>query len=96
MSKLSEKDVIKIAKLARIAVTPEEVKTYTDELSKILGFVEILAEVNTDNVPQMTSVADMALPLREDKVTDGNYRDAILANAPASEYGCFMVPKVVE
>lgn len=96
MGKLSEKDVIKIAKLARIAVTPDEVKTYTEELSKILGFFTVLQEVNTDNIPQMTSVADMALPLRQDIVSDGNYRDAVLQNAPVSEYGCFMVPKVVE
>ena len=96
MSHLSEKDVLKIAKLARIAVTPEEVKVYSEELSKILAFVETLQEVNTDNVPLMTSVADMTLPMRQDKVDDGNYREEILANAPASEYGCFMVPKVVE
>lgn len=96
MSNLSEKDVIKIAKLARIAVTPEEVKTYSGELSKILAFVETLQEVNTDNVPQMTSVAEMLLPMRKDEVTDGDYQEDILKNAPASEYGCFMVPKVVE
>lgn len=96
MSKLSEKDVIKIAKLARIAVTPEEVETYSEELSKILAFIETLQEVNTDNVPLMTSVADMQLPMRQDKVDDGNCREEVLKNAPASEYGCFMVPKVVE
>ena len=96
MSNLSEKDIIKIAKLARIAVTPEEVKVYSSELSKILAFVETLQEVDTDNVPLMTSVVDMNLPMRQDKVDDGNYREEILKNAPASDYGCFMVPKVIE
>lgn len=93
---LTEKDVIKIAKLARIAVTPEEVTQYTQELSKILGFFETLQEVNTDGVQQMTSVANMQLPMREDIVTEGNCREAVLANAPHSDYGCFVVPKVVE
>lgn len=93
---LTEKDVTKIAKLARIEVTNEEVTQYADELSKILQFVETLQEVNTDGVPQMTSVANMQLPMRKDEVTDGGYREDILANAPMNEYGCFVVPKVVE
>ncbi len=93
---LTEKDVIKIAKLARIRVTPEEVTHYTAELSKILHFVDTLQEVNTDNVPQMTSVVSATLPMREDKVTDGNRQADVLANAPMKDFGCFVVPKVID
>lgn len=96
MSSLSEKDVEKIAKLARIKVSAEEKQKYAAELSNILQFVATLQEVNTDGVPQMTSVAQMALPQRVDEVSDGGYRDDILATAPENEYGCFMVPKVLE
>lgn len=88
--------VAKIARLARIRVTEEEKAHYAKELSGILAFVEQLNEVNTDGVPQMVSVADLKLPWREDKVTDGNQQEAVTANAPKSDYGCFVVPKVME
>ena len=88
--------VAKIAKLARIAVTEEEKSHHAKEISGILQWVEQLGEVNTDGIPLMTSVALMKLPLRPDVVSDGNQRDAVIANAPESDYGCFVVPKVME
>lgn len=93
---LDTKDVAKIARLARLKLSDEEKAHYASEISGILKWVEQLGEVNTDNVPQMTSVAAMALPRREDKVTDGNQQEAVVKNAPASDYGCFVVPKVME
>jgi aspartyl-tRNA(Asn)/glutamyl-tRNA(Gln) amidotransferase subunit C len=89
-------DVTKIARLARIRVTDEEKEHYAKEIGGILQWIEQLQEVKTDGVPQMVSVADMRLPLREDKVTDGHQQAAILKNAPQAEYGCFGVPKVIE
>jgi aspartyl-tRNA(Asn)/glutamyl-tRNA(Gln) amidotransferase subunit C len=88
--------VAKIAKLARIEVTDVEKAHFATELSGILKWIEELAEVNTDNVPMLSSVSETALPWRKDEVTDGHKRDDILANAPMSEYGCFVVPKVIE
>lgn len=93
---ITVKEAQKIAKLARIRMSEEEAEHYTDEINNILGWIEQLQEVNTDGVEQMTSVSQVTLPMREDKVTDGGYQDQILKNAPASEYGCFVVPKVVE
>jgi aspartyl-tRNA(Asn)/glutamyl-tRNA(Gln) amidotransferase subunit C len=93
---LSEKEVRKIAKLSRIKLNDEQVKHFQGEISNIIDWVEQLGEVNTDNVPAMASVVNMQPPSREDKVTDGDCRDDILANAPDSQYGCFVVPKVVE
>jgi aspartyl-tRNA(Asn)/glutamyl-tRNA(Gln) amidotransferase subunit C len=55
-----------------------------------------LDEVNTDNVPPMTRVADMKLKKRTDEVTDGEKADDIVANAPMTEDHYFVVPKVVE
>ncbi len=93
---LTEKDIRKIAKLARIRVDDDKIPTYVDELSNILNCFEVLQEVDTENVPQMTSVADMVLPMRDDVVNDGNDQDRVLNNAPSNEYGCFVVPKVIE
>jgi aspartyl-tRNA(Asn)/glutamyl-tRNA(Gln) amidotransferase subunit C len=85
-----------IAKLARIAMSDAEVEAMVPELNNILGWVEQLGEVNTDGVEPLTAVIDQKLRLRDDFVTDGNIRDAILANAPAAEHGFFAVPKVIE
>ena len=88
--------VAHIAALARIRLKEEELEPLAAELSLILTWVEQLAEVDTAEVPPMTSVAAMRLPMRDDEVTDGNRRDDILGNAPQSARGFFAVPKVVE
>jgi aspartyl/glutamyl-tRNA(Asn/Gln) amidotransferase C subunit len=82
--------------LARIAVTDEEVASLAPELSNILGWVEQLQEVDVEGVEPMTAVIPNTLRLREDEVTDGGIRDAVLANAPVAEHGFFAVPKVIE
>ena len=92
---IDTKTVTKIAKLAHIEVGEAEKEHLSNELSKLFSWIEQLNEVNTENVPALASVSDTALPWRKDKITDGNCRDAILANAPMSEYGCFVVPKVI-
>ncbi|MEO8547331.1 MAG: Asp-tRNA(Asn)/Glu-tRNA(Gln) amidotransferase subunit GatC [Sphingomicrobium sp.] len=85
-----------IAKLARIAMSDAEIEALVPELNAIIGWVEQLAEVNTDGVEPLTAVIDQQLRLRDDHVTDGECRDAVLANAPAAEHGFFAVPKVIE
>ena len=90
------KQVRHIAKLARIAMSDAEVQALVPELNNILGWVELLAEVDTDGVEPLTAVIDQKPRLRDDAVTDGDIRDAVLANAPAAEHGFFAVPKVIE
>ena len=88
--------VRRIAHLARIAVTDAEVPHLQSEINAILAFVEDLAKVDVEGIEPMTSVIPMKLPMREDVVTDGEIQQLILANAPLSEDGFFIVPKVVE
>ena len=85
-----------IAKLARIAMSDGEVDALVPELNAIIGWVEQLAAVDTEGVEPLTAVIDQKLRLREDQVTDGDVRDAVLANAPQAEHGFFAVPKVIE
>ena len=93
---LDHATVRRIARLARIEVTDEEVETYVGELSNIFDWIDQLSEVDTDNVPPMTRVVDVQLPKRTDEVADGGARDDILANAPAVVDGYFVVPKVLD
>ena len=96
MAALTKEEVEKCAKLAHIALSEDDKAHFGKELSNILGWVEQLQQVDTEGVPQMTSVVPTQLPQRKDEVTDGNCRDKVLANATDSEYGCFTVPKVIE
>ena len=93
---VSNEQVRHIARLARIAMSDEEIERLAPELNNILGWVEQLSEVNTDGVEPLTAVIDQKLRLRADVVTDGNIRDEVLANAPEAQHGFFAVPKVIE
>jgi aspartyl-tRNA(Asn)/glutamyl-tRNA(Gln) amidotransferase subunit C len=88
--------VRRIARLARIAVAEDEVEHLQGELNAMLAFVEQLSEVDVAGVAPMTSVMPMAMKSRADEVTDGGNAEAVLANAPASEDGFYLVPKVIE
>jgi aspartyl-tRNA(Asn)/glutamyl-tRNA(Gln) amidotransferase subunit C len=88
--------VTRIAKLARIAITDGDAHALVPELNNILGWIEQLGEVDTSGVEPMTAVIPNTLRLRDDVVTDGGVRDAVLANAPQAEHGFFTVPKVIE
>lgn len=93
---LTQKDVLKVAKLARIRLQPEEIDQRTQELNNIFAFVEELQKVNTDGVEPLASIGDFTQRLREDVVNDGSQQEAVLKNATGANYGCFVVPKVVE
>ena len=88
--------VKKVARLASIRVEDDRLAPLAAELSGILAWIEQLGEVDTEGVAPMAATEAVTLPMREDVVTDGGDRDAILANAPKSERGFFVVPKVVE
>ncbi len=82
--------------MARIHVDDAELPALQAELNGILGWIELLNEVNVDGVEPLTGAAQMALKMREDVVTDGGYPEKVLANAPERAGDFFAVPKVVE
>lgn len=93
---VTKDDVRKIARLSRIAVPEDQMESLAEDLSGIMGWIEQLNEVDIEGVEPMTSVVAAKLPMREDVVTDGNIQDQVLANAPKSDEGFFVVPKAVE
>ena len=88
--------VKKVAKLARIEINEEEETTLIAELNNILGWVDELKQVNTDNVEPMLSVFNESMQMREDKAESNFDNSQILGNSPESNSGFFVVPKVVE
>jgi aspartyl-tRNA(Asn)/glutamyl-tRNA(Gln) amidotransferase subunit C len=103
---LDKETVTRIARLARLKVPEEELAPLAGELSGIFAWIEQLNEVDTNNVEPMSSVSDVTLPMRADKVTDGGIAEKVLANAPGGAVyidpsdrnagGFFTVPKVLE
>ena len=93
---VNAQEVRHVAKLARIAMSDAEVEALVGEFNNILGWVEQLAEVDTDGVEPLTAVIDQHLRLRDDVIDDGNVRDKVLLNAPDAQHGIFAVPKVIE
>ena len=88
--------VAKVARLARLEMDDERLGYFAVQLNRILGFVDSLSTVNTDNVAPLANVSDITLTLRDDVITDGNKAADILKNAPESSENFFVVPKVVE
>lgn len=93
---LDNATVARIAHLARIKLPADELEPMARELNTILSWVEQLSELDTENVPPMVGVAHQGLRQRADEVTEGDNSAAVLANAPESVGGFFVVPKVVE
>lgn len=93
---IDQNTVRRIARLARIKVAEDELPRLEGELNSILGWIEMLKEVDTSAVEPLTSVVAQKMKMREDEVTDGGIPAAVTQNAPKSEENFFMVPKVVE
>jgi aspartyl-tRNA(Asn)/glutamyl-tRNA(Gln) amidotransferase subunit C len=88
--------VKKVASLSRLREGDERLQSLAGELNGILGWIEQLNEVDVTGVEPMTTAIEMPQPMREDVVTDGGKVAQIVANAPKTVDGFFIVPKVVE
>lgn len=93
---IDKETVRKVAGLARLSLSENELERFTPQVAGIVKWVEMLGEVNTENVPPLANVVNIDLKLRPDVVNDGGYQNMILVNSPESMEGFFVVPKVVE
>ena len=93
---LTRETVANVARLAHIEMDEAALDTYAPQLSHIMNWIEQLGEVDTSNVAPVASATDITLKLRKDEVTDGERQDDILANAPETKEGYFVVRKIIE
>ena len=93
---IKPEEVATIANLARLEVTEESSTKLTHDLSQILDFVEQMQNADTQNIAPLSNPLEMTQPLRDDLVTEENQRESLQSNAPATENGLFLVPKVIE
>ncbi len=93
---LDSATVKRVGKLARLQVPEEKIESVREDLVRILSFIDLLSEVDTDQVTPMVGAGLQKMPMREDIINDGNYVADVLANAPEKAQNMFVVPKVVE
>lgn len=93
---MDKQTVLKVAKLARIKLDDAGADDMAKKLSGLFNWIDQLQAVNTDGIEPMTNVSGQAAFRRQDIITDGDKQADILANAPESKEGFFVVPKVVE
>ena len=95
MGRISKAEVEKVAELARLDLTDSEKSLFEEQLSHILSYVDQLQSVSTEGVPLTSSVAELQSEWREDVVVPGLTVEEALANAPESNEGLFVVPKIL-
>ena len=93
---LTPDDVRRLARLARIAIEPEESHAVLERLNGVLGLVDQMRAVDTQGIEPMAHAADITQRLRPDEVREADKRDAYQAVAPAVQDGLYLVPKVIE
>jgi len=92
---ISRDDVAHLARLARLAVTEEELDVFAGQLDVILSSVARVGEVAADDIPPTSHAVPLTNVLRADEPRPSIDRDAVLAAAPAAEYGRFRVPRIL-
>jgi len=103
-SGVTEKDVLRVAELANLELTPDEVPRMQRDLNAILGHVAELQQLDTEGVPAMSQVSQMlgaeietsGAALRPDQVRPSLDRKLVMAAAPETDGRFFKVPKVIE
>ena len=95
MADLSRDDVLKLAKLAKLELSEDELEQFTREISEILGYVEQLQEVDVKNLEPTNQVTGLKNVMRRDEVKDyGPTPSELLKNAPSIEKGQFKVKRI--
>jgi aspartyl-tRNA(Asn)/glutamyl-tRNA(Gln) amidotransferase subunit C len=93
---IEREEIEKIADLARVRISGQQIGEVTQRITEILGMVDQLQAVDTAGVEPMANPLDATQRLRADEVTEVNQREAFQAIAPAVENGLYLVPIVIE
>ncbi len=92
---LSRADVEKVALLSRLQLSDDELESMTEQLGKILSYIDQLSELDTDAVEPMAHALEISNAFRDDEVRPSLPRESALGNAPNADDECFRVPAVL-
>ncbi len=93
---LAPEDVRKVASLARLKLSDDEIAEFSEQLGNVLDYVEVLNELDVTDVEPMAHAAEVTNVLRDDVIAESLPRDAALANAPKTDGRFFLVPQILE
>ncbi len=94
--KINQQDVEHVARLARLSLNPDDLKTMTGQMDAILGYVDKLNELDTTGIEPMAHAVPMSNAFREDEITEPIGVEQALQNAPQRNDNYFKVPKIIE
>ena len=92
---MNREEVVKIALLARLKLTDDELDRFTSQLGQVLQYVDILNEVETEDVEPMAHAVELFNVFRDDEVRESLARNEALSNAPKTDGRCFLVPPIL-
>ena len=92
---IEDKDVLHIAKVARLKLADNELESYKKNLQEILDFADTINHVNTDDIGETIGINENYNVFRKDEIVQDSDKDELLANAPSQDEGMFRIPKVI-
>jgi len=93
---ITRDEVLHVARLARLALSPDEADRLGEQLGNILGYIKQLDRLDTRDVVPTSHAVEMGTPFRDDVVRPFGDKEALLANAPDREGDFFRVPRIIE
>ena len=95
MSDISREEIIHIAKLAMLDLSEQEIDNYTKDMQEILGYAEMINNLDTSNIDETIAATEQKNVFRKDEVVEFKSREDLLQNAPSQDEGMFRIPKVL-
>lgn len=92
---INKEDVLQIAELSRLEVAEEDIDKFTEQIGNILGYVEVLNDLDTDGIEPTSHAMEVSNVFREDEVVKFEDKDLIINNGPLTDQNAFVVPKIV-
>ena len=96
MRRISDETMEYVGILAKLELSPVEREKAREDMEKMLDYIDMLQELDTEGVEPMVHIFPVQNVMREDEVTEGDQKEAMLGNAPQVKDGCYQVPKTVE
>ena len=96
MSDISRDEIIHIAKLAMLNLNEQEIDNYTKDMQEILGYAEMINNLDTSNIDETIGATEQKNVFRKDEVIQPQSREELLQNAPSQDEGMFRIPKVLK
>ena len=96
MSDISRDEIIHIGKLAMLNLSEQEIDNYTKDMQEILGYAEMINNLDTSNIDETIGATEQKNVFRKDEVIQPQSREELLQNAPSQDEGMFRIPKVLK